>query len=425
MGFYIRKAFKTGPIRLNLSKGGLGLSGGVTGARLGINTRGMYVHGGRHGLYYRNYLKQKKRPDNLTGKVPVNGRSKRQFDVVHLFRDTGVTYLNRSFELQKIARKEPSLPSSTILTSPIQVVLVTTILLFTLSLSENFRWLLIPSTVFMIASLIWLGAQIRWQKKSQQLLKIIIDKTELENQFYYHPLLSDHKLPQQWQKWINLHLHAVIGELAMRHDEIDTRKTIQELDDYVIVEKDIKHEIRASILGNIVDEVVEDHLLSSEEEQAIQQLLNDLNLPENLIVHELHRLEHYSRIRSEISRPLIEIDPNMPLVRGEIAYEIFDSARLINERVFKRFQRNNVKYHEVGYDVDTEGRLLITNRRLMIIERGTREYRLNRIADITADPESGIVEIVLSNRNSPVLITVKEPLVLAARLEKIIDEKVR
>lgn len=54
MGLYLRKSFKLGPVRLNLSKSGLGTSFGVKGARLGVSPRGVYVHGGRKGLYYRS-----------------------------------------------------------------------------------------------------------------------------------------------------------------------------------------------------------------------------------------------------------------------------------------------------------------------------------------------------------------------------------
>ena len=57
MGFYIRKGFNFGPIRLNLSRSGFGASVGVKGARLGITPRGeTYVHLGRGGLYYRQTL---------------------------------------------------------------------------------------------------------------------------------------------------------------------------------------------------------------------------------------------------------------------------------------------------------------------------------------------------------------------------------
>ena len=56
MGFYMRKGFNFGPLRLNLSRSGLGASFGVKGARIGIGPRGSYIHVGRGGLYYRQSL---------------------------------------------------------------------------------------------------------------------------------------------------------------------------------------------------------------------------------------------------------------------------------------------------------------------------------------------------------------------------------
>ena len=57
MAWYLRKSFKIGPLRLNLSKGGLGYSVGVKGARVGIKPSGQtYVQGGRYGLYFRRSL---------------------------------------------------------------------------------------------------------------------------------------------------------------------------------------------------------------------------------------------------------------------------------------------------------------------------------------------------------------------------------
>jgi hypothetical protein len=53
MAFYIRKSVSLGPLRFNLSSGGLGVSAGVRGLRVGTGPRGNYVHMGRHGLYYR------------------------------------------------------------------------------------------------------------------------------------------------------------------------------------------------------------------------------------------------------------------------------------------------------------------------------------------------------------------------------------
>src|SRR5256885_15550493 len=54
MGWSFRKSFKIAPgIRVNLSKGGVGLSGGVKGLRLGVGPRGTQFTAGRGGLQYR------------------------------------------------------------------------------------------------------------------------------------------------------------------------------------------------------------------------------------------------------------------------------------------------------------------------------------------------------------------------------------
>ena len=86
MSFYIRKPFRFGPIRLNLSKSGFGFSGGVKGCRLGINAQGRpYTHMGRYGLYYRNFFGNSKHPsEKIT-------RTRRIIDEI---RDTPCTVQN-------------------------------------------------------------------------------------------------------------------------------------------------------------------------------------------------------------------------------------------------------------------------------------------------------------------------------------------
>ena len=56
MPWYLRKSLTRGPVRLNLSKSGLGASFGLKGLRIGVGPRGTYLAGGRGGLYYRQYF---------------------------------------------------------------------------------------------------------------------------------------------------------------------------------------------------------------------------------------------------------------------------------------------------------------------------------------------------------------------------------
>jgi hypothetical protein len=56
VGLYFRKSISVGPFRFNLSNGGVGVSVGMPGFRIGTSPRGNYVHMGRGGLYYRATL---------------------------------------------------------------------------------------------------------------------------------------------------------------------------------------------------------------------------------------------------------------------------------------------------------------------------------------------------------------------------------
>jgi hypothetical protein len=56
MPWYIRKYINFGPLRVNLSKSGLGYSFGVRGARIATGPHGSYIHLGRYGVYYRKSL---------------------------------------------------------------------------------------------------------------------------------------------------------------------------------------------------------------------------------------------------------------------------------------------------------------------------------------------------------------------------------
>lgn len=61
MGWYLRKSFRAGPVRWNLSKRGIGMSVGVRGMRVGTGPRGPYIAGGRNGIYFRQSLRSHRR----------------------------------------------------------------------------------------------------------------------------------------------------------------------------------------------------------------------------------------------------------------------------------------------------------------------------------------------------------------------------
>jgi hypothetical protein len=63
MGWYLKKSFGFGPLRLNLSKSGIGTSLGVKGLRVSTGPKGRQLNAGRDGLYYRKSLNAPAQPD--------------------------------------------------------------------------------------------------------------------------------------------------------------------------------------------------------------------------------------------------------------------------------------------------------------------------------------------------------------------------
>jgi hypothetical protein len=61
MGFYFRRRKSLGPLSLNLSKSGIGISTGIRGLRAGITANGRLFTSANvpgTGVYYRRYLAQ-------------------------------------------------------------------------------------------------------------------------------------------------------------------------------------------------------------------------------------------------------------------------------------------------------------------------------------------------------------------------------
>ena len=125
MSFYIRKGFNFGPLRLNLSRSGLGMSVGVKGARVGVGPRGSYVHLGRGGLYYRQSLGH--------GPSPTPIQPSPQFDsgpVLTEVQSAAAESLvdasapNVLAELNRVQRRTQILPIVVLVGSPVLVLVM-------------------------------------------------------------------------------------------------------------------------------------------------------------------------------------------------------------------------------------------------------------------------------------------------------------
>ncbi|WP_069130714.1 DUF4236 domain-containing protein [Rhodohalobacter halophilus] len=425
MGFFIRKAFKAGPLRINLSKGGVGVSGGVTGARIGLNRNGAYVYGGRHGLYYREKFGQKRRKD-IPDAIKPNGR-RAQINPngpTDLFVDTGSTF-SSPYDLIEPHPWPELAESIPLYKSPLIWSLAAIFLAAALLMGEQTVWII--SAVGLLIILLTVLRDYRWRRKGHQMVESLTKKFE-ENpsQVDLDPMLRfEEKAPRKYNERFMPDLFTVILQIAMEKREDEYIFAYNKLEKQLPVNDSFIMETKQAILSRHLEAALDDHLLSEEEENEIRELIKKLDLPDQFIFEELQYLDLASSVRKEMERPLHEEESPVPLVQGEICYADFDDVRLLEERVQDRFQKNRVKYRKLGYEIQIDGKLVITDRRMIIYGSGSREYRLNKVLDVITDLESNTIEITISGRKNPIFLTSKYPMIIAARLEKIIEKKVK
>ncbi|MCH8547939.1 MAG: DUF4236 domain-containing protein [Balneolaceae bacterium] len=426
MGFFLRKAFRAGPVRLNLSKGGLGVSAGVTGARIGLNRQGAYLYGGRHGLYYREQLTRKKKgkrnASGSTGSAPADLPPVNTPGREDIFVDTGTTYppvydLIEPHPFPDLKEKRGWFANPLLwivaLGTAIAAVITEIYPIFGIT---GFLSLLILFGFLRDRS---------WRKRGKAMVEEAAQRFEEEPSNFDPNLIHDfvNRAPARYNERFLPDLYLLLIQIALENPDEAHIFAFNKLEKQIPVSEEFMHDTKKAILTRKIELAMEDHLLTEAEEEEIRELIRQLYLPEDFIFEELQYLDLASSIRKEMDRPLEPINGSIPLVRGESCFAEFNDVRLLEERVLDRFQKNRVQYRKIGFEIQLEGTLTITDRRIVITGRGSREYRLNRILNVITDVENNIIELVIADRKNPVFLSSAEPLLLSARLERILERQ--
>lgn len=426
MGFFIRKAFKAGPLRINLSKGGVGVSGGVTGARIGLNRNGAYVYGGRHGLYYREQLGKRRKSRQSPDHVKPNGRpvEVNPSGPTDLFIDTGATYPS-PYDLIEPHPWPDLVEAAPRHKNPVIWILLIFLIGVSIAISNPVVWG-VSAIGFLLIS--WsLFSDYKWRKKGRLMIETIAETFEKDPKRVDLGIMHhfEKNAPNRYNERFMPDLFSVIIQIAMEKMDDEHIFAYNKLEKQIPVSDKFIRSTKQAILSRRLDAVLEDHILTKAEENQVRELIKKLNLSEQFIFEELQHLDLASSVRKEMENPLEVAESPIPLVRGESCYAVFDDVRLLEERVQDRFQHKRVQYRKLGYEIQIEGTLVITDRRLVIFGSGSREYRLNKVLDVITDLESNTIEITISGRKNPIFLTAKFPMIIAARLEKIIENKVK
>ncbi len=420
MAFYLRKYLKTGPFRLNLSKGGLGLSGGIVGARIGIGPKGAYVHGGRHGIYYRKYASKGRGKVGRNYAVADDTDTQRPGEEVRYFMDTGMTFRPPVDMTSRPTPQAPDLPGHSL---PANILLGAGLLL-------ALTWFAIQEPFYLIAGIVLLTGGILMNSRHQKQREKAEDVRQaieegLRKKESVQILLDKHHVSDvahRYRPWMDFHVFALFQDAFYEDPEYILPDEIQALEDQLSLSYDLIQRMKADVFSEFLDEVMEDHVITREEEKQLDVLQAGLRIRDEDITTEKHLIHQMCAFRDAVEGPLRPVNVKIPLRNNEACY-YHCQGRVLKEKIFGRYQRQLVQYKEIGYDIDVEGDIYLCTNRLLIVDRGSRDYPLNRLLDMCLSLEDHTVQLTLDGRKNPLILTMPDVATFAGKLRQVVERE--
>ena len=428
MGFYIRKSFRAGPLRLNLSKRGLGLSVGVTGARVGIAANGRaYVHAGRGGLYVREYLS--------SGSQVSSGGSaglSTSGDPLTVEEDTGVTFHGEGIPSSSAEPLEASLIRKkrnvvAYLLIPVGAVILGAILENEQTISQAMRTTgyALAITLLVVWPIPMIRAALRNRRGSKLGLALVArfskrtpltppESVELQHDID-DPRISDADRAYQCRlAYLHL-LEAVVADGTVSADET---RLITQVEELCHLDPEFHKQARIDVFRRAYLALVADRDLTEEEDSILNHIRTSLAVGEDDVSSELQFVERLREIRAIRGGVLPTVTSSTPLPEDEICHDE-SPVRLLKARVLRSYQSGGQKYKVRGLVVDKEGTLVITSKRLLIVHDGATSVPFKKVLAIHVDTDRNLLAITKDGSTAPVYLTTPDALRAGALMARL------
>lgn len=391
MGFYLRKSYRAGPLRVNLSNSGIGVSAGVRGARIGVSGAGRsYVHAGRQGLYYRSNLGA---PQSRTRARAVAS------EPIEITEDTGVTFRkHRPATENTHARGERKESTGW------YIVLFGIAVVMSLFMQPA-GWLLLALL------LVLLGRRLHRRRATslaeRQLSSLVLPPRLLTDNAVEHirAVLDGARLVPEDRALVvatayRTALQHVLDDRVISDDEWQYLTSLEQVLDCA----HFAAEEKLTAFRAIYLEAIADQELTQDEETTLEHLRRRLGIAPEAVADEILTLAELREIRQIRAGRLPDLDPGVRLQKGESCHFVGE-GRLLKSRILRTFQREGQKYKVRGFTIDKEGSLLITNQRILLVHSGTTSIRLDKVLDLELDHDERLLEITRDGAANPVYLT--------------------
>lgn len=419
MGLFFRKSFKAGPVKINLSKSGVGVSAGPKGLKAGVGPKGAYVSGGKGPVRYRKYINTKnKRSSNLTNKSKTYYVDEQIPLSEEIFIDTRITFPKTLKESQLLLGDIPKAPSKIdkinryYSIGGVSLLLSIGSPLFILpGLASLFYGYLKNKNVDELNNLVLVA------QKNQEDLSEAIKNNELDIDKHLNPKISnsDNKELAKFYNFVSMHSLF----LGYFHDLV-TKNQIIKASRILNIDNNLFNNTKEKVFKDVFNFYVSDFKLDKQEETKLKSFIDTFNLDKNSLKEDLNTIKKMSTFRKEIDSDLEKIEVDINLKNEECFYKT--KSKIIKEKILKRRTVNGNKIKEIGYVENRSGTSYVTNKRILTVGSGSYSVKLDKILDIIVTPKDNVLEITVDNRKNPIIFTTPKIELFAAKIQKTINK---
>ena len=412
MGFYLRKSFRAGPLRFNLSKSGIGVSAGVTGARLGMSSTGRaYVHGGRGGLYYRKSVGSGSKDgramaERYTHVLEAGVRARGP--AIELTEETGVTYGTP----EKPEETERTGTSARLVVAPggLLAVGVVGVLLVAAILGAVPWWVVPAASVLWALGLIALGRLLRRAGRAYGRL--------LDERLGGSDPLTDESRAEldaaRANRWLlpararyaeqTAYLELLGAGMAAGWEEPADLERLAQAERILSLDPAFVQRAKLNAYLRLHVEATADHDLTEAEETALERARTAFGLSDDDLAEEMSLLERLRQLREIREGTLPEVEAGTGLRSGEVCH-LKSEGRLLKKRVLRSFTRDRQKYTVRGFVIDKAGTLLVTSKRILLIHEGMTSIPLDKVVDLEIDEDRQLLTLTRDGLVTPAYLT--------------------
>ena len=398
MGFGLRKSISLGGgMRLNISKGGIGMSGGIKGLRVGVNSRGAYMAGGSHGLYYRESLGS----SNSSSSQVTENKS-----TYNPYAEEDNKY--STFQAKALTGDIPldQLSGRNILTT---LYFISIPLMFLITILTPFTFLMFLGYFFVCGIIAFAASTLKMSanRKIIQSFSIAIQNDPIKKAEEILPKINE--MHSAVRERILISNYSAVIDRVFKDQQISSeeeffiKKYSENLpEDYISQANDV-------IISEIIKLAVSDNVLSEEEENLINRCFSTFRLSPSRrdefkkTIQEYKNLAEYEKTKFE-SKPITLT--SLPKI-SSCLYE--SSAEFLKEKTTKG---HTELIHE------DSGVVVLTETSLEMVRTGHKSLKYDSIISTNKSWNGDVIEIVVMNKKTPYYIKVSDPMIFIAVISK-------